>query len=143
MTTKYCCGCRTEKPVKAFHKNAAKSDGLNTHCKTCKASTQKQWYAKHTDEQKERVGLLKAQRIKNNRERVNNYLLQHPCLDCGEKDTIVLEFDHVRGKKIDIISKMIFDCGWSKIQKEILKCEVRCANCHRRITRKRKLDCKL
>ena len=65
------------------------------------------------------------------------YLVTHPCVDCGEADPIVLEFDHVKGKKTCDISKM---SGHARsllvIEKEIAKCEVRCANCHRRKTRK-------
>jgi hypothetical protein len=66
---------------------------------------------------------------------VLHYLADHPCVDCGEKDLVVLQFDHVRGKKIENISLMI-RLGYSEeaIHKEIAKCEVRCANCHARRT---------
>lgn len=76
---------------------------------------------------------------KRDRAYVDAYLKEHPCLDCGESDIIVLEFDHVRGKKSSPISTAIRHC-WSieKLQKEIEKCEVRCANCHRRVTHKRR-----
>jgi hypothetical protein len=64
-----------------------------------------------------------------------NYLTTHPCVDCGESDPIVLEFDHVRGKKIEDVGVLI---GRGKsldvIKSEIEKCEVRCGNCHRRKT---------
>jgi len=63
------------------------------------------------------------------------YLTQHSCVDCPEKDMLVLEFDHVRGKKKYNISNMISRGLSIKIvEKEIAKCEVRCANCHRRKT---------
>ena len=53
-------------------------------------------------------------------------------MDCGIKNVRVLEFDHVRGKKISGVGTMIQDnYGWSTIKKEIDKCEVRCRNCHR------------
>lgn len=60
-----------------------------------------------------------------------DFLLQHPCIDCGEKNPIVLEFDHIYGKNYDI-SKMVQRAfKWKRIEKEIQLCEVRCANCHR------------
>lgn len=70
-----------------------------------------------------------------NKEFVQNFLKTHPCVDCGETDIIVLEFDHVRGVKLDSISGMVRDARSLKaISDEIAKCEVRCANCHRRKT---------
>src|SRR5713101_3507910 len=73
------------------------------------------------------------QRIsEDNRTKLFAYLSQHPCVDCGETDAHVLEFDHVKGKKSNNISKMVMDgYSWSTIETEIAKCEVRCANCHR------------
>jgi len=65
-----------------------------------------------------------------------DYLSTHPCVDCGESDPIVLEFDHVRGKNKDI-ARLVMD-GYSidTIQREIDLCQVRCRNCHARKTAK-------
>lgn len=65
------------------------------------------------------------------------YLSAHPCVDCGESDPVVLEFDHVRGEKCHNIGHMLADGkSWTRISGEIEKCEVRCANCHKRVTAK-------
>jgi hypothetical protein len=55
------------------------------------------------------------------------------CVDCGEKDLRVLDFDHIRGKKLASLSTMRL-CAPITIYAEIDKCEIRCANCHRRVT---------
>jgi len=60
------------------------------------------------------------------------YLSHHPCVDCGEKDPIVLEFDHVKGNKKNAVSQLAGKASLATISKEIEKCVVRCANCHRR-----------
>jgi hypothetical protein len=53
------------------------------------------------------------------------------CTDCGENNPIVLDFDHLKDKKYNV-SRMIHDgFSWRAIKKEIDKCEVVCANCHR------------
>jgi hypothetical protein len=64
------------------------------------------------------------------------YLASHSCVDCGEADPIVLEFDHVdRNEKTAAVSEMIRDQRpWRVILEEIAQCQVRCANCHRRRT---------
>lgn len=83
--------------------------------------------------------VLRAQKVAADlRAKVSNYLKEHPCVDCDEKDIVVLEFDHIDSTtKIDNVSTMITNrVSWSKILKEINKCEVRCANCHRRKTAK-------
>jgi len=69
---------------------------------------------------------------------VIEYLNVNPCVDCGESNPVVLDFDHVRGDKLDSISRMVM-VGFSikKISDEINKCDVRCANCHRIATAKR------
>jgi len=65
------------------------------------------------------------------------YLKTHPCVDCSETDVVVLDFDHVRGEKRNDISKMIRDgLSVESVRQEISKCEVRCANDHRRKTAK-------
>jgi hypothetical protein len=67
--------------------------------------------------------------------RAYNYLTAHPCVDCGESDPIVLEFDHRDpSKKRASISKLISHVTWAALQREIAQCDVRCANCHRRRT---------
>ena len=62
-----------------------------------------------------------------------DYLKKHPCVDCGEKDPIVLEFDHLKDKLIEV-SRLVQYTSMNKMQNEIEKCEIRCANCHRRKT---------
>lgn len=66
---------------------------------------------------------------------VVEFLLSHPCVDCGETDILVLEFDHVRGVKRWNISEMVSG-GHSanSLLSEMKKCVIRCANCHRRTT---------
>ena len=53
------------------------------------------------------------------------------CVDCGVRNHKILDFDHLHDKKYNI-SRMIHDgFSWAAIKKEISKCEVVCANCHR------------
>jgi hypothetical protein len=46
--------------------------------------------------------------VEEGRQYVWSYLSTHPCVDCGESNPIVLESDHVRGRKKMIVSQMKF-----------------------------------
>lgn len=67
---------------------------------------------------------------------IEKYKMSHPCLDCGEADPIVLEFDHRdRSQKRFAISTYACNSKSNEtLLLEISKCDIRCANCHRRKT---------
>lgn len=72
-----------------------------------------------------------------NRNFLVGYLKTNPCVDCGENDIRVLEFNHLDpNDKFKDVCKMVSSQHYSleKIQTEISKCEVLCANCHRKKT---------
>lgn len=77
--------------------------------------------------------------ITRNRNFVREYLKGHPCVDCGNDNLVVLDFDHVREEKLANISKMVSTGrSLSSLLREIEKCEVRCSNCHRIVTHQRR-----
>lgn len=55
-----------------------------------------------------------------------------PCTDCGNTyHFAAMQFDHVRGHKVRSVSEMAWAAvSIEKLQIEIDKCEVVCANCH-------------
>ncbi len=67
---------------------------------------------------------------------IDDYLATHHCVDCGESDPVVLEFDHDRTKPkaFNIGEAPAKGISIKTLSSEIEKCEVRCANCHRRKT---------
>jgi len=87
-------------------------------------------YAKHKDKYNAHSKIVQKRTRVTNKKLKIEYLLAHPCVDCGNTDTRVLDFDHLRDKK-EKVSKMLSSYTWAKVYEEIEKCEVRCANCHR------------
>jgi 5-methylcytosine-specific restriction endonuclease McrA len=103
-------------------------DGLS-HAEQCK-----EWYRKNRERHLANTNARHARARGAIRQFVAEYLLDHPCVDCGESDPIVLDFDHIGEKSFGISSAIARSMSLDKVQAEIAKCEVRCANCHRRKT---------
>jgi hypothetical protein len=136
FSVKRCYLCKLEKPLSYFPLNRKRADGRSSLCKSCKKAYNAAYYSKT----KERHNPARIERLRHARlearERVCAYLREHPCVDCGETDIVVLDFDH-QGNKSAAISVMIgAGRSWPDILKEIEKCEVVCSNDHRRRTAK-------
>lgn len=133
---KKCTKCKNEKLLTDFNKNKKRKDGYNNICRICSNQKSRDYYFENKEEHSKNV----SQRNKNikldNRRKLFEYYLTHPCVDCGERDPIVLEFDHKGNKKIEVSKLVSNSYSWETIMEEINKCDVRCANCHRRRTAK-------
>ena len=55
-------------------------------------------------------------------------------VDCGEKEVVLLDFDHLSNKKFNVSKVVAQRWLWESILEEINKCDVRCVSCHRRKT---------
>lgn len=133
--TKTCIKCHYEKPIEQFswrHKN----DKRRAECKDCFNIERRKDYIKNKNKQIAQT----SKRIKTYRNdkrfKVLEYLLLHPCVICGENDPVVLEFDHVDADdKINTICNMVRGATTMvDLEIEMDKCQVLCANCHRRKT---------
>lgn len=132
---KPCRQCGRVLPVTDFAFRSRAKGIRHTSCRDCRRTYNREHYRAN----REQYG---AYRYNNqmryraqNRQQIQEYLAGRACIDCGESDPIVLEFDHVCGEKTGNISEMVNGgLSWRRIYEEIQKCEIRCANCHRRKT---------
>jgi hypothetical protein len=134
---KTCTKCKTvygEPLSDHFNKKLSALDGYQYHCKSCIRDFHIQHYLDRKNYYKEKAvkhnDIYKLRSL----QFMIDYLKEHPCVDCGETDPIVLEFDHL-GNKDYAVSEMRC-ASLEKISKEIAKCEIRCCNCHRKKTAK-------
>ena len=113
-----------------------KSRGIrHPTCRECQKAFRKNWYEGSAKERhKENVHARKRQVRELAREYVFQYLSTHPCANCGEADPVVLEFHHREGKDRSVSELVAGGYSIATIQAEIDKCDVLCANCHRKIT---------
>ena len=130
---KTCGACRLVKPLAEFARRGR--DGHQSWCRPCANAWRREHYGKNREREAARNRQADRSRREVVRTRALEFLAGHPCVDCGEADPVLLEFDHRdRSVKDRCIAEMMKDHSWPKILEEIEKCDVRCANCHRRKT---------
>ena len=132
METKVCQKCKEEKDILCFSWRLKSSGTRQPYCKDCATEIRMVYYRLDPVSHRKKADARRDKGI--------NFVYRiladsKGCIDCGEKDLVCLEFDHVLGTKVLAVSVMLHN-GWAleKIKEEISKCVIRCANCHRRKT---------
>lgn len=106
-----------------------------SNCRRCHSRLRRLHYLRNRQRYHDQAVAQLARRRRENRDRIFDYLRAHPCVDCGESRIVVLEFDHRDpSEKSKPVKVLVAGRSWSRVLVEIEKCEVRCANCHRRRT---------
>ena len=102
---------------------------------------QKKHYQKHKKAYKEKAKTYNRNQREWGRDLITRVKRMYGCVDCGVSNPIILEFDHVRGSKVNNVADMVNQSySLATIKEEIRKCEVRCANCHRIQTHERRKE---
>lgn len=107
-----------------------------SHCRACRAAYGKAHYAANRELYKERATAQKRRWRHERTLLLFEHFASNPCRDCGETDPVVLDLDHLRDKSFNIGDQLAYR-SWESILEEMAKCEVVCANCHRRRTARR------
>ena len=130
-----CSACRVEKPTAFFSFDSRRRGTLNSYCRPCHAAYRRAHYLANKPDYVRRAIAQVRQRRDVNRREIVRYLAAHPCVDCGVTNPVVLEFDHRDpDQKLMSVANMRTSRRWPRVLAEIAKCDVRCANCHRRRT---------
>lgn len=131
MELKICSICKKNIPAtdEFFAKKIVKTrETLQSNCREC----QKEYRKKHYENNKKKY-ILKAKNYRNIfAEWFRNLKINLSCEKCGEDRYWVLDFHHVDPKTKDFdVSVLVNKCSKNLLLKEIDKCIVLCANCHR------------
>lgn len=130
MTSKKCRMCHLEKTTDNFPKQRC-------ICKVCTSKYMKQWrisnrFRKHTYNRTRKDKLLQV---------VNEYKSERKCAYCGEADHCCLDFHHLDPSKKDLtVNELVKKSNTQRLLKEFSKCEIVCANCHRKLHAGRSLS---
>lgn len=113
---KECGGCGKVLPITAYHKRGGSRRGHQAQCKSCR----------NTDSRKYKSHISSL---------VKRWKLSKGCALCDFKAThhCQLDIDHIIPKRRNTKCRQAINTGWSKkrLKKELSKCQVLCANCHR------------
>ena len=131
-----CTQCGETKEAEAFGFRNKATGRRQRRCKVCVGGYGRKHYAVHKAQYVAKSRRNSEARRRELAQQVRRYLRVHPCVDCGQRDPLVLEFDHVdpATKRSTIYRLVHHACSWKAVRSEIEKCEVRCANCHHRRT---------
>ncbi len=136
LNTKRCPKCQRDLPWSDF---GVRTNGKPQHsCRACHRTYQREYYERH----KAYYVKLQDKRVARNRE-VIRQAKAVPCADCGQRHPhYVMDFDHRPGEKkcfnLSIAAGQT-RLSLEKILREIGKCDVVRANCHRERTYRRRL----
>jgi len=123
---KICSKCKQEKELTEFNKHRY---GVTSWCKECVRDRSKQHYEENNISLKEKQRLYIQQR----REWFNEFKKTLKCIKCGENHIACLEFHHRDPKQKEFsIAGAVSHSNKEKVIKELEKCDVLCANCHRK-----------
>ena len=105
----------------------------DNYCRACRAAYKQEHYALHQKRYVANAVQRKRALIAARTEYLLELFRARPYVDCGEADPLVLEFDHLGHKNLNIATNL-GNRKWQSILDEIATCDVVCANCHRRRT---------
>lgn len=92
-----------------------------------KRASQRKFYALHSEQVKDEV----SKRRKRIRRWLQDFKSVLKCESCGEDRAECLDFHHIGDKDVSVSQAVARGWGKDRIIKEIEKCTVLCANCHR------------
>lgn len=130
---KKCINCKIFlNPIEFGKSSRNKVDGLNNRCKKCKREYDNNFHENRSREVKSRKYINSISLNERNAKFIFDYLRDKCCEVCGEDNSVVLEFHHLSNKDFNLGNYR--GKSLKNIKKEIEKCQILCANCHRIVT---------
>jgi len=94
----------------------------------------REWYYRNKDYAKEKSREARKKARQDLKEWFYNYKKTLKCLICGEKESVCLDFHHIDPSTKEFsVAAAYMSKTKERLLKEISKCVVLCANCHRKV----------
>lgn len=131
MELRYCNGCETDLPATDEYFASRTDRGrieFQSKCRVCQKEYRKKHYEKNKQKYIDKAAAYRKETVKWFRK----YKKTLECRICGEDRWWVLDFHHRDAStKEGTVSEIVRSSSKKAILKEINKCDVLCANCHR------------
>jgi hypothetical protein len=132
---KICSRCNVEKYIDDEFQKRKGPNYFSTYswCKVCHAEHQKLAREPKKKESNKRIQELRTIRRIEVQKIIVDHLKSHPCISCNQNNILCLDFDHrdPQEKEFCISSALSTVPRLKRLRKEIDKCDILCANCHR------------
>ena len=132
LKMKVCRTCGEDKPYSEYHKDLQNKVGYKYQCKLCTSAYKKDYMGRPGKREQHRQNSADA-RQRNKEFLIDVLNASEGCMDCGNTDVRVLEWDHRDpAQKVHNVSYLVSK-GHPivQVQAEMDKCDLVCANCHR------------
>ena len=134
---KTCSKCDDLKPETEFNFKNKAAGRRETICRACKKTIKDRHYQANKQDYITKAKAGKNLQRKRNKRFTDRVKALAGCRDCGNRNPVVLDFDHLEDKAIGISRAVAIPWSITRLKTEIRKCVVRCANCHRIKTHER------
>lgn len=132
---KTCTNCRVTKAVEEFNFKNRAAGVRHSYCRECGKRLTRSHYRR-----RKRLYLDRNLRAYAERRRIVVAAKSRPCADCGvQYPYYVMDFDHREGVLKEFSLHEITRVTKQAVLREMAKCDVVCANCHRERTHQRRL----
>lgn len=126
---KTCINCTQEKELSEFSFRYKDQNIYQNTCKVCSRKNNK----KHYDNNKDYYIKRNKRSFKDISLYIEEYKSKRSCIKCGENHIACLDFHHINPENKSFTIALGKTKGIKAIKKEIEKCELLCANCHRKL----------
>jgi hypothetical protein len=133
---KTCSKCKVSKPVSEFNFRNTAAGMYQSYCKECGKRLTRSHYRNN-----KRQYLDRNVRSYMKRRELMRQIKSRACADCGiQYPFYVMDFDHREGETKEYELNRVDRMTTRALLREIEKCDVVCANCHRVRTYKRRIE---
>lgn len=124
---KNCSKCKQNKNISEFAIKDKKKGKIQSYCRSCQSEMSKNHYRSNKNSYLDR----NQRRMTEVMKFVDDFK-SRPCADCGNSyHPQAMDLHHENGIKEEIVSKLRRKTTLPKVKREIEKCVVLCAVCHR------------